>query len=93
MAELRTNRVEVYEVVEQGYGGQRVVHGTFTSREEAGARYQQVLARRPSLGVTMSLVVAGRYVETVEALEDEPEAPDAERRRGDEDTTREGAER
>ena len=66
MAEVTVGRVQVWSVVAQGIIPRgEIVHGVFTSEAEAWARYDAVLRQQPGLGVTGSLQVRGRSVETV----------------------------
>lgn len=63
MAELTPTWREVFEVVEQAIGGGQVVHGTYTTPEEAQARYHQVARQQPRLVQSGSIGIRTRRAE------------------------------
>ena len=84
MAELTLGRVQVWEVVEQGYVNVgRITHGVFTSEAEAWALHDLLRRQRADLAGPGVLGVSSRYVEVAGAAHSPPDRrEDAPRREG-----------
>jgi hypothetical protein len=70
MTELKVARRQVWECVEAGHiGCADVVHGVYSTEQEARQRFEQVARQRPGLLPMGALVVRQRYAEPVEPVE------------------------
>ena len=69
MAQVKTKRVLIHEVVEQGIipRGQ-IVHAAYDDEAQAWAAYDRLLRERPALATPGVLGVRARYLEVLEEV-------------------------